>query len=48
MILHNGEPEESLDILRYKLFTENMVISTTCVFPQMLPPTSAAAKYHIV
>ena len=46
MILYNGEPEESLDAWRYKLFTEKVATNTTCVLPQTLPPTSAAAKYH--
>jgi len=34
--LYNGEPEESLDIFRYKLFTEKVATSTTKCFHLLL------------
>ena len=46
MALYNGKPSESLDSLRYKRFCENIATNTSCIHPQTLPPTSAAAKYH--
>ena len=44
--VYNGTPEESLDSLRYKCFCEKVATTTVCIYPQTLPPTSAAAKYH--
>ena len=44
--LYNGKPGEKLDSLRYKRFCEKVATSTSFVSPQVLPPTSAAAKYH--
>ena len=44
--LYNGKPGESLDSLRYKRFCENIATNTSCIHPQTLPPTSAAAKHH--
>ena len=46
VILYNGTPGESLDSLRYKCFYEKVSMNTSCIHPQTLPPTSAAAKYH--
>ena len=46
VILYNGTPGESLDYLRYKRFYEKVSTNTSCIHPQTLPPTSAAAKYH--
>ena len=44
--LYNGKLGESLDSLRYKRFCEKVATNTSCIHPQTLPPTSAAAKYH--
>lgn len=46
VILHNGTPGESLDSLCHKCFYEKVSTNTSCIHPQTLPPTSAAAKYH--
>ena len=46
VILYNGTPVESLDSLRYKCFYEKVSMNTSCIHPQTLPPTLAAAKYH--
>ena len=46
VILYNGTPGESLDSLRYKRFYEMVSTNTSCIHPQTLPTTSAAAKYH--
>ena len=46
VILYNGTPRESLDSLHYKRFYEKVSTNTSCIHPQTLPPTSAAAKYH--
>ena len=46
VILYNGTPVESLDSLHYKRFYEKVSMNTSCIHPQTLPPTSAAAKYH--
>ena len=44
--LYNGKPGKKLDSLRYKRFFEKVATSTSFVFPQALPSTSAAAKYY--
>ena len=46
LILYGGSLKESLDSLRYKRFCEKVSTSNSCIHPQTLPPTSAAAKYH--
>ncbi len=45
VILYGGSGE-SLDSLRYKRFCEKVSTSNSCIHPQTLPPTAAAAKYH--
>ena len=46
--LYHGNPGESLDHLRLQVFYKKVSRSTTCVHPRGLPPTSAAAKYHLL
>ena len=46
VILYNGTPGESLDSLHYKHFYEKVSTNTSCIHPETLTPTSAAAKYH--
>ena len=46
VILYNGTPGESLDSLRYRRFCEKVSTNTSSLHPQVLPPTSAATKYH--
>ena len=46
VILYNRTPRESLDSLHFKRFYEKVSTNTSCIHPQTLPPTSAAAKYH--
>ena len=45
-ILYNGNPNESLNILRYKRFCEKVATSLAHVQPHVLPPTAAASKFH--
>jgi hypothetical protein len=44
--LYNGSESDSLDVLRFKRFSEKVVRNTVSIKPQSLPPTSAAAKFH--
>ena len=44
--LFGGNPEESLDKLRYQIFHRKVASSTCAVQPRTLPPSSAAAQYH--
>ena len=44
--LYNGKPGETLDALRVVKFCQKVSVSTLCVQPQTLPPTSAAAYNH--
>jgi hypothetical protein len=44
--LYGGDKEEGLDALRYRRFSEKVMKSSVHVEPQMLPPSSAAARYH--
>ena len=46
VILCNGKPEDDLNVLRLHRFHQRVGKSTSCVHPQVLPPTSAAAKFH--
>jgi len=44
--LYNGQPGETLDILRHQRFCKKVSTSTVRVEPRTLPPTSASAKQH--
>ena len=46
LCLYNAVSEESLNSLRYSRFCQKVATGTTCVQPENLPPTSAAASYH--
>uniref|UniRef100_UPI00358ECD2A uncharacterized protein n=1 Tax=Myxine glutinosa TaxID=7769 RepID=UPI00358ECD2A len=46
VILYNGTSTDTLDSLRYHRFCEKVASSSTYVQPQVLPPTSGAAKFH--
>ncbi|KAJ8346642.1 hypothetical protein SKAU_G00280430 [Synaphobranchus kaupii] len=46
VILYNGKSTDTLDSLQYHRFCEKVASSSTYVQPQVLPPTSGAAKYH--
>ena len=43
---YNGKSTDTLDTLRYHRFCEKVASSSTYIQPQVLPPTSVAAKYH--
>ena len=45
-LLYNGNPNESLNILRYKRFCEKVATSLAPVQPHVLPPTAPASKFH--
>eukprot|EP00112_Aurelia_sp_Birch-Aquarium-sp1_P004693 Seg1531.3 transcript_id=Seg1531.3/GoldUCD/mRNA.D3Y31 product="hypothetical protein" protein_id=Seg1531.3/GoldUCD/D3Y31 len=44
--IYNGKEEVALDKMRYNVFCEKLVSAKTQIRPEVLPPTSAAAKYH--
>ena len=44
--MYNGKKSDSLDGLRYKKYCDKVATSLTQVDPKLLPPTSAAAKFH--
>lgn len=44
--LYNGQPGETLDILRLQRFCQKVSTSTVRVEPRTLPPTSSSAKQH--
>ena len=44
--LYNGGPDDMLDTMRYQRFCEKTARSIIAIDPCLLPPTSAAAKYH--
>lgn len=44
--LYNGNPNESVDMLRLRKFHEKARSSVAVVQPHALPPSSAAVKYH--
>lgn len=46
VILYNGKCTDTLDMLRYHRFCEKVASSSSYIQPQVLPPTSVAAKYH--
>ena len=44
--MYNGKATESLDSLRYSRYCLKVATGNTCVQPESLPPTSAAARFH--
>jgi len=44
--LYKGKPGDKLDFLKLQRFHQKVGSSTSCVKPEVLPPTSAAAKFH--
>lgn len=44
--LYGGKSTENLDSLRFRLFSQKLVSSTQHVKPEVLPPTSDAARFH--
>lgn len=46
VILYNGKRADTLDSLRYHRFCEKVASSSTHIEPQVLPPTSGAARFH--
>ena len=44
--LYNGLPTEPLNSLRYTCFCHKVASGNTCVQPESLPQTSAAARFH--
>ena len=44
-ILYNRK-DDDLDPMRYSMFCDKLVSSKTQIKPEVLPPTSSAAKYH--
>ena len=45
-LLYNGKKSDALDGLRYKKYCNKVATSLTQVDPKVLPPTSAAVKFH--
>lgn len=43
---YKGQPSDKLDLLRLQRFHQKVGSSTSFVKPEVLPPTSAAAKFH--
>ena len=46
LVLYGGKPGTNLNRLRYQRFCEKTAAKTTHLQAEVLPPTSAAAKYH--
>ena len=44
--IYDGKEEVALEKMRYNVFCEKLVSAKTQIRPEVLPPTSAAAKYH--
>ena len=44
--IYKGRSGDKLDLLRLQRFQQKVGCSRTCVKPEVLPPTSAAAVYH--
>ena len=44
-ILYNRK-DDDLDQMRYSMFCDKLISSKTQIKPEVLPPTSLAAKYH--
>ena len=46
VLLYRGQSGDKLDLLRLQRFHQKVDRSTSCVKPEVLPPASAAAKFH--
>ena len=46
VLCYKGQTGDKLDFLRLQRFHQRVLSSTSCVKPEVLPPTSAAAKFH--
>ena len=46
LVLYGGKPGTNLNRLRYQRFCEKTAAKTTHLQAEVLPPKSAAAKYH--
>lgn len=44
--LYNGDENDTLKTLRYKMFAEKISKNKNALKPEELPPTSSAAKFH--
>lgn len=47
-ILYDGKIDENLDMIRFKQFSKKVSTNKSAVLVNSLPPTSAAAKYHVL
>ena len=46
VMMYGGNPSESLDALRYRLFCSKVAVETTFVQVHTLPPTSVVTRFH--
>jgi len=46
VILYFGKETDILDTMRHQRFQDLITVSKKAIHPNMLPPTSTAAKYH--
>ena len=46
IILQKGKVNDNLETMRYRRFQELVTTRKKAIHPNMLPPTSAATKYH--
>jgi len=46
VILYRGKETDVFDTMRHQRFQELVTVSRKAIHPNMLPPTSTAAKYH--
>ena len=44
--LFSGKPVVGLNSLRYQRYFKKLAAKTSCIKPQNLPPTAAAARFH--
>ena len=44
--MYNGKKSDTLDGLQYKKYCDKVATNLTKEDPKVLPPTSAAAKFH--
>ena len=45
-IIFGGEADDSLDYLRYNLFSKKVAVAKSFVTPERLPPTSSSTEFH--
>jgi len=46
VVIYKGKTTDTLDKLRHQKFLEKVTVGKTLLHPRVLPPTSAAAKFH--